>query len=151
MSTTRVIRHINAPREVVYAALLNPGLVARWKVPEGMTCEVHSFEPREGGNLRISLTYDMPTETGKTSAHTDTYHGRFVSLVPNSRIVEVDEFETDDPSLSGEMTITITLTDSGGGTDLEALHEGLPSGVAPGDNVTGWQMSLAKLADLLEE
>ena len=32
------------------------------------------------------------TRTGKTSAHTDTHHGRFVQLVPNERVVEVDEF-----------------------------------------------------------
>lgn len=27
-------------------------------------------------------------------AHTDTYHGRFVALVPDELVVEVDEFET---------------------------------------------------------
>ena len=32
------------------------------------------------GLLRISLTYDAPTGTGKTTARTDTYHGRFVKL-----------------------------------------------------------------------
>ena len=40
-----------------------------------MTCRVHEFDPREGGSIRISLTYDEPTGTGKTTARTDTYHG----------------------------------------------------------------------------
>jgi hypothetical protein len=31
----------------------------------------------------VSLTYDAPTGTGKTTPHTDTYYGRFVKLVPN--------------------------------------------------------------------
>src|SRR5690348_7777908 len=116
-----------------------------------MTCHVHMFEAREGGRLRISLTYDAPTGTGKTTAHTDTYHGRFVKLVPNEQVVEVDEFETTDPALRGEMTITVTLTDApDGGTDLVAVHEGLPPGVSPADNETGWRMSLAKLAVLVE-
>jgi uncharacterized protein YndB with AHSA1/START domain len=42
----------------------------------------------------------------------DTNHGHFVQLVPNERLVEVDEFETTDPTIRGEMTITITLSDT---------------------------------------
>jgi Activator of Hsp90 ATPase homolog 1-like protein len=85
---------------------------------------------REGGSFRISLTYDEPTGTGKTTAHTDTYHGRFVKLVPNEQVVEVVEFETADPALSGEMTITTTLADADGGTHITAVHDGLPRGVS---------------------
>ena len=151
MSTTRVTRHIRAPRENVYRTLLDPDAVARWKVPEGMACRVHAFDPREGGAFRISLTYDAPTGTGKTTAHTDTYHGHFETLVPNEQIVEVDEFETTDPTMAGPMTITITLADAAdGGTELVAVHEGLPPGVRPADNELGWRMALAKLAAVVE-
>lgn len=150
MSTTQITRHIRAPREKVYRALLDPDAVARWKVPDGMTCRVHAFEAREDGAFRISLTYDEPTGTGKTTSHTDTYHGRFVTLVPNEQVVEVDEFETADPAMAGEMTITIALADADGGTDLVAVHEGLPPGVSAADNETGWSMALAKLAALVE-
>ena len=150
MNATRIRRRIDAPRPAVYRALLDARAVATWKVPDGMSCHVHAFDAREGGSFRISLTYDAPTGTGKTTAHTDTYRGRFVKLVPNEQVVEVDEFETDDPALRGEMTITITLADSDGGTDLVAVHDGLPPGVSPADNETGWQMALAKLAALVE-
>jgi hypothetical protein len=57
-----------------------------------MTCHVHEFDAREGGSIRISLTYGEPTGTGKTTSHSDAYHGRFVKLVPNEKVVEVDEF-----------------------------------------------------------
>ena len=150
MSTTRVTRHIKAPRALVYGALLDERSVAHWKVPDGMTCHMHEFDPREGGAFRISLTYDQPTGTGKTSSHTDTYHGRFVKLIPNEQVVEVDEFETTNPDLGGEMTVTITLADADGGTELVAVHDGVPRGVSPADNEYGWQMSLAKLAALVE-
>src|SRR5215207_9652782 len=150
MSSSRISRHINAPRAVVYRALLDPRSVASWKVPDGMTCHVHEFDAREGGAFRISLTYDQPTGTGKTTAHTDTYHGRFVKLVPNEQVVEVVEFETADPALRGEMTITFTLADADGGTDLLAVHDGLPPGLSPADNETGWRSSLANLAALVE-
>ncbi len=150
MSSTRIRRRIDAPRAVVYRALLDPRAVAKWKVPTGMTSHVHAFDAREGGSFRVSLTYDAPTEAGKTSAHTDTYHGRFVKLVPNEQVVEVVEFESADPALRGEMTITTTLTDADGGTELVAVHDGVPSGVSAADNELGWQEALAKLAALVE-
>ena len=150
MTSTRITQHIRAPRATVYRALLDAESVAKWKFPDGMTCEVHQFDPREGGALRISLTYDEPTRAGKTTSHTDTYHGRFVKLVPNEQVVEVDEFETTDPALSGAMTITITLAAVDGGTELVAVHDGLPPGVATADNELGWRLALAKLAALVE-
>jgi len=148
--STRVTQHVNAPRAAVYRALLDAHAVATWMVPDGMTSHVHAFEAREGGSFRISLTYDAPTGTGKTMAHTDTYHGRFVKLVPNEQVVEVMEFETVDDSMRGEMTVTFTLTDADGGTDVLGVHENVPPGVAPADNETGWRMSLEKLARLVE-
>src|ERR687884_679814 len=123
MSATHVRRRINAPRAAVYRALLDAEAVATWMVPTGMTSHVHAFDPREGGAFRISLTYDAPTGTGKTTAQTDTYHGRFVKLVPDEQVVEVVEFETTDPTLRGEMTITIALADADGGTDVLAVHD----------------------------
>lgn len=115
-----------------------------------MTSHVHAFDPREGGWFRISLTYDVPTGSGKTTAHTDTYHGHFMKLVPDEQVVEVVEFETSDPALRGEMTITYVLADAGGGTDILAEHDGLPPGLSTADNEVGWRMSLAKLAALVE-
>jgi len=148
--TTRVSRHINAPRGKVYQALLDADAVAKWMVPDGMTSQVHAFDARQGGSFRISLTYDAPAGSGKTSAHTDTFHGRFVKLAPNEQVVEVVEFETTDPSMQGEMTITYTLADAEGGTELRSVHEGLPPGVSVVDNELGTSMSMAKLAALVE-
>jgi uncharacterized protein YndB with AHSA1/START domain len=178
VTTTRVARHLRAPRSRVYQALLDPALVQRWMVPDGMTSHVHSFDAREGGTFRISLTYEQSTSTGKTTAQTDTFHGRFVRLVPDAEVVQaVDfetddpalqgemtityaladaevvqavDFETDDPALRGEMTITYALADAEGGTDLVGVHEGLPPGVPPADNELGWSISLGKLAALVE-
>lgn len=150
MTSTRVSRHMAAPRERVYAALIDAGAIAQWKVPDGMTSQVHAFEARQGGRYRISLTYEEPGAAGKSSAHTDTYRGYFKELVQNERVVEVMEFETSDPAMRGEMTTTIELADRDGGTELVAVHEGVPPGVAPADNEAGWRMSLDKLARFVE-
>jgi uncharacterized protein YndB with AHSA1/START domain len=150
VGSTRIRYHVNAPRASVYRALLDPRAVATWMVPDGMRSEVHEHDAREGGSFRISLTYDAPTGTGKTSAQTDTFHGRFVKLVPEQEVGEVVEFETNNPAMRGEMTITFTLVDADGGTDILAVHDRLPPGLSPADNETGWRMSLAKLAALVE-
>jgi uncharacterized protein YndB with AHSA1/START domain len=115
-----------------------------------MSSEVHELDAREGGAVRVSLTYTAPDRTGKTVDRTDTYHGRFIRLVPNELVVEVDEFETDDPSLRGEMKSTISLSDSNGGTELVAVHDDLPPGLSATDNETGWRQALARLAALVE-
>lgn len=49
------------------------------------------------------------------------------------------------------MTITYTLADAGGGTDLVGCHEHLPPAVAPADNELGWNMAIDKLARLVEQ
>lgn len=62
----------------------------------------------------------------------------------------MDEFETEDPTLRGQMMITFTLTDAGGGTDVFAIHDNVPPGVSLADNETGWRMALDKLAAFVE-
>jgi len=151
VSTTRLTRRIGAPPARVYRALLDPASVERWMVPEGMTSRIHAFDARQGGTFRISLTYDEPTSAGKTSPRTDSFHGRFKRLVPDAEVVQVVEFETDDPAMRGEMTITYTLVEARGGTDLVGLHENLPPGLSPADNELGWRMAIDKLAVLVEE
>jgi uncharacterized protein YndB with AHSA1/START domain len=141
---------MNAPRSAVYQALLDADAVAKWRVPAGMTSHVHEFDPREGGSFRVSLTYDAPGSTGKSAPHTDTYHGHFARLVPDEQVVEVLEFETADPALGGTMTMTTTLTDADGGTDVLVVHDGIPDSVPPADNETGFLMALANLAKLVE-
>ena len=141
---------MSAPRSAVYRALLDARAVEQWMVPTGMTSCVHEFDAREGGTFRISLTYDAPTQAGKTSAQTDTFHGRFVKLVPDEQVVQVIEFESADPALRGEMRVTYTLRDAGGGTELIGVHAGLPAGVKPEDNELGWRISMGKLAALVE-
>jgi uncharacterized protein YndB with AHSA1/START domain len=150
MAATRVFKHINAPRGRVYRALTDAAVVARWMVPDGMAIHVHTYDVREGGKFRVSLTYEAPDAVGKSSAHTDTYHGHFVRLLPDQKVEQVIEFETADPNLQGKMRVVISLADGAGGTDVFAVHDHLPTGLSAVDNETGWRMSLAKLAALAE-
>ncbi len=149
MGRTQVRRLIAATPRAVYEAMLDPAAVERWKVPDGMSSVVHCFQARVGGRFRVSLTYTDGGE-GKTSARTDTYHGRFLELVPETLIVEAVEFETRREELGGVMTIRTALAPAGAGTEVLIDHAGLPQGVREADNRLGTEMALAKLAALLE-
>jgi hypothetical protein len=85
-----------------------------------------------------------------TGTSTANRCGSAVKLVPDEQVVEVVEFEATDPAMRGEMTITITLADADGGTDVIAVHDDLPPGLSPADNEAGWRDSLAKLAAFVE-
>ncbi|SCG66584.1 SRPBCC family protein [Micromonospora inositola] len=150
MYSTQVSQLVKAPRSAVYRALLDPAAVAKWRVPTGMSGHVHEFDAREGGSLRVSLTYEAADNTGKSTAHTDSYHGHFVKIVPDQQVVEVVEFETDDPALRGAMTMTTTLTDVDGGTEVVVVHDGIPDAIPAEDNETGTRIALANLARLVE-
>ena len=150
MSTreTRIHRQIEAPPSVVYRLLLDPTAISAWRVPDGMTCQVHLFEPHEGGRFRVSLSYTDSTGVGKSSERTDTYHGEFARLVPDLEVVERMEFETTDPAMQGAMTATYRLSATPIGTELLAIHTDIPQGVSIQDNELGWLMALNKLAVL---
>jgi uncharacterized protein YndB with AHSA1/START domain len=145
-----VHRLIRASPTAVYRALIDGQVVSLWSAPDGMTCRVHSLDPREGGAFRISLTYDDESRAGKSAENVDTYQGYFRELVTDRRIVEVIEFDTSDPELKGEMVITTSLEDVGDTTKVVVAFEGLPEGVSLVDNATGTASSLSKLAKLVE-
>lgn len=150
MTTTRVSQLVRAPRAAVYRAILDPEAIRRWMVPDGMTSEVHAFDAREGGCFRITLTYDAPTDAGKTTAQSDSFAGRFARLVPDEQVVQVVAFDAADAAMQGEMTITYDLREVDGGTEVVGTHANVPPGVSPEDNELGWRMSLGKLAALVE-
>ena len=149
---TRVSQLVNAPREVVYQAFTKPEAVASWLAPDNMRGHVEIFEPHAGGKFRMSLTYldqkDRPR--GKTSEDTDTSEGTFVELIPNQKIVQVFEFESDQPDMAGEMKITWSLKDANGGTEVTVLMEDIPKGIRLEDNELGSRQSLRKLAAYVE-
>jgi uncharacterized protein YndB with AHSA1/START domain len=150
--TDSASRIILAPPHRIYRALLDPAAVARWRPPQGMRAEVHEFDVREGGTFRMSLIHADPDHRlrGKTSEHADVVRGRFLELVADTRVVEVIEFESDDPAFAGAMTVTTTLAPLEDGTEVTIRCDGVPPGIRPDDHAAGIASTLAKLADLTE-
>jgi uncharacterized protein YndB with AHSA1/START domain len=147
--STTVTGLVRAPRSEVYRALVDAAAVAAWRVPDDMTAEVLEFDAREGGRFRVRLRYD-DGHSGKTDGDGDVYSGFFDRLVPDEQVVEVIEFETDDDTVQGSMTLTTTLREVDEGTLVELVHEGIPDGIPPDQNEEGTRMALANLAAYVE-
>ena len=149
---TRASRIIKARPEALYAAFMDPAALVAWLPPAGMTGELHEFDARVGGGYRMTLRYSPEERAfrGKTSEREDVVDVRFLELAPPRRIVEAVNFVSADPAFLGEMTITVTLDDAPGGTEVAFLCENLPPGLRPEDNEAGSRLSLEQLARRFE-
>ena len=96
--------------------------------------------------MRTFLTYDAPTPAGRTSARTDTFHGRFTTLVPDQLVAQAVESETADRRYPA-LTISYGWSREPGGTRLTGEHDHLPLGGSAQDNELGRRRSLDKLAE----
>ena len=139
--TVRLHRVLRAPSERVYRAFIEPEAMAKWLPPHGFTGKVHEMDARVGGGYRMSFTN---FGTGRSHA----FGGRYTELVPHRRIGYTDRF--DDPSLAGEMKVSISLAAVACGTDLQIVQEGIPAQIPLEMCYLGWQESLALLAQLVE-
>ena len=144
-------RVIGASPQVLYRAFLDPASLVSWLPPSGMKAEIQRFEPREGGTYRMVLTYEGAEHTpGKSSEHSDVVEGRFVELVPNVRVVQEIDFESNDPAFAGPMRMTWSLAPVPAGTEVAISCENVPDGIAKEDHAVGLKSSLDNLATFVE-
>jgi uncharacterized protein YndB with AHSA1/START domain len=94
-------RVLAAQPDKVYRAFLEPDALAKWLPPNGFACTVHKLEAEVGGSYRMSFR-------NFTTSQTHSFSGKYIELIPNQRLRYVDRF--DDPNLTGEIQVTVTLT-----------------------------------------
>lgn len=148
--TDTVSRWMAASADAVYRAMVDADAVVVWLPPEGMTGEIEQFEPWPGGLARIALVYDDVSAAGKTDANRDVSVTEFVVLEPGVRVVQRGRFESDDPSLAGDITFSWLLAPGAGGTTVTVVAEGVPAGIGEADHLEGIGSSLANLARYVE-
>ena len=140
-NTVQFHRVLRATPERVYRAFLDADAMVKWLPPHGFTGKVHQMDPRVGGKYRMSFT-------NFTSGKSHSFGGEYLELVPHERIRWTDRF--DDPSLPGEMRVTVTLKNVSVGTEVHIVQEGLPDVIPVEACHLGWQESLTLLAQLVE-
>jgi len=143
MSTNTVQLHrvLTAKPEKIYRAFLDPDAMAKWLPPNGFTCKVHHMQAKLGGTYKMSFT-------NFTTEKSISFGGEFRELVENERLRYTDNF--DDPNLSGEIQVTVTLKKVSLGTEMTIVQEGLPTVIPLEACYLGWQQSLNNLANLVE-
>ena len=82
--------------------------------------------------------------TNFTSKKSHSFGGEYVELVPHERLRWTDRF--DDPSLPGEMKVTVTLKKVSVGTEMNIVQEGIPD-VIPAGGVPSWLAGVPHPAD----
>ena len=140
-NTVRLHRVLSTKPEKVYRAFIEADAVAKWLPPNGFACTVHQLDAKVGGIHRMSF---RNFTTGKSHS----FGGEYVELVPNERLRYTDKF--DDPSLTGQMQVTVTLRKVSVGTELNIVQEGVPDVIPLEACYLGWQESLRNLARLVE-
>jgi uncharacterized protein YndB with AHSA1/START domain len=140
-STIRLHRVLATSPEKVYRAFLEADALAKWLPPNGFTCTVHHLEPQAGGTFRMSFR-------NFTTGQSHSFGGEYLELVPGERVRYTDKF--DDPHLSGEMQVTVTLKKVSVGVDLQIEQAGVPDLIPAEACYLGWQDSLTNLARLVE-
>lgn len=140
-NTVRLHRVLRSKPERVYRAFLEPDALVKWLPPNGFTATVHHFEPRVGGTYKMSFR-------NFTTGASHSFGGKYLELVPNERIRHTDVF--DDPSLPGEMQVTVSIKTVPVGVDLQIVQEGVPEVIPIEACYLGWQESLKLLAQLVE-
>ena len=144
-------RTINAPQEAVFDAFLTEDAVAQWLPPKGAKASFEAFDPRPGGDFKMTLVFETGGKAKrKTTPDSDTVNGEFLSIdYPNS-IVQQFAFQSDDRGFAGVMTMSWLFSKSGGGTRVEVSASDVPKGISPGDHQRGMNSSLENLAAYVE-
>jgi uncharacterized protein YndB with AHSA1/START domain len=102
-----ISRVINAPRERVFQAHVDPALYAQWLGPRGLTMDLQELNVVPGGRYRYVHADDAGNAYG--------FRGVFHDVVENERIVQTFEFD----GMPGHISLeTLTFEDADGGTRL---------------------------------
>jgi uncharacterized protein YndB with AHSA1/START domain len=152
LRTDTVSRVILASTRMLYRAHLDPEMMANWRTPEGMRGEILAFDGRLGGGYRMALHYQSLPEgaRGKSGPSIDRFSGVFEELIPDEKIVERVQFETDDPAFAQPMVITTSLRSVIGGTKITVACSNVSSAISQDDHIKGLTGALRNLAMLTE-
>lgn len=130
-------RRIPGPPALVFRALTDPALYARWMGPAGSSTAVDEMDVRPGGQLRFRVRFPGGPEF--------TLGGTYREVDPPRRLVHTWAMAGD----ATETTVTFDLTEELGQTRLILTHVGFTDREDMGQNNAGWQHQLDRLDELL--
>ena len=140
-NTLTMTRIFNAPRELVFAAWIDPDQLAQWWGPEHLHTprETVTVEPRVGGTWAATMVMD---DNGMEFPSTGTF----------TRIDPPNGFELyNEPNqfFAFSASVAVTFEDVDGGTRMTIVQHFDTESFDFGDSILGWGTSLEKLRRLL--
>ena len=134
-------RILDAPRDAVFRAWVDPAHIARWIGPRSIKAEVDKMDARPGGAYRIV----MHGPTGEAY----TVRGIYRELAPPERLVFSWGWEDETSRPRHETVVTISFRAVGDKTEMTLRHEWFESKEARNNHDHGWSGSFDKLAEVL--
>ena len=138
-----ITREFDAPRHLVYRAWTTPELVKRWWNAKRGEVTIAEIDLRVGGRWR----YVMVTDDGAEVA----FHGEYLDLVPNERIVTTEVYEGIPGGDDGGALNTLTFTEADGRTTLVNLVQAPSKEIRDAIIDSGMEAGMQDAMDLLEE
>jgi uncharacterized protein YndB with AHSA1/START domain len=138
-----VTRVVNGPARLVFEAWTRPELFQRWWVPTsfGVTLISYEADVRTGGSYHLVMGHS-------SSERPMSFFGRYIEVVPFSRIVWTNDEGDDDGAVT-----TVTFEERGDATlvivsDLYASKKALDDAIASG-STSGWGEQFEQLEALV--
>lgn len=130
------------PADRVFKALIDPESIMRWFAPPG--CEMLSVEAdaRPGGRYTIRMR--------KPGIEAYCVTGVYEEVRPNFLLKFTWQW-VDLPCYEGETLVTIRLSESSCGTELELVQEGFRGEMQRDGHHQGWTGGLASLGQTLDQ
>jgi len=141
-----ITREFDAPKHLVYKAWTTPELVKRWWNAKRGVVTLAEIDLRVGGKWRWVMIADGGFEVG--------FHGEYLELVPNERIVSTEIYEGLPEGVSDEEGGTVntaTFAEADGRTTLTLLIQATSKTSRDAIIDSGMEAGLQDALDLLEQ
>jgi uncharacterized protein YndB with AHSA1/START domain len=141
-----ITREFDAPRHLVYKAWTTPELVKRWWNAKRGEVTIAEIDLRVGGTWRSVMVTPDGTEVG--------FHGEYLEIVPNERIVSTEVYEGLPEGVSDEEGGTVntaTFTEVDGRTTLTILVQAPNKATRDAIIDSGMEAGMQDAMDLLEQ
>jgi uncharacterized protein YndB with AHSA1/START domain len=141
-----ITREFAAPKHLVYKAWTTPELVKRWWNAKRGEVTIAEIDLRVGGKWRWVMIADGGFEVG--------FHGEYLELVPDERIVTTEVYEGLPDGVSeeeGGTVNTATFVEAEGRTTLTLLIQAVNKTSRDAIIDSGMEAGLQDALDLLEQ
>ncbi len=141
-----ITREFDAPKDLVFRAFTTPELVERWWSGQRGEVTLAEIDLRVGGKWRYVMNAQGDIEVG--------FHGEYLELVPNERIVSTEVYEGVPQPEGGPEQGTVntaTFTEADGRTTLTILVQAPSKEIRDAIIDSGMEGGMQEAMDLLEQ